>query len=343
VTEVLIYVAFAICVVGPFLPGILVLISGRDASPLHVDPAYSRDPRYLGLSLRQKIAPIMADAPAGTRMRFLDRGHEFARVVDDCDTPDGMTFTDVIISRGPSKLGKRTYLLDVFAREGIDIGAESKLRSASTDGDLRLGERSVVARWLDAGRGIVVGRGSDLGLSASATSVLSIDEGTKFRRVFGHPVFVSAPAAAVPNDAQTPVFERAPGQPSERELHDGGRFVSAGETVDADIIAKEKVELKSTAVVRGSIKSNSDVVLNDNSIVYGNIVARGNVKIGNHCAVTGHVFAERSIAIGSETVVGTPGRPKTVQALEAVSLSAGARIYGWVIAENGGTVLEGVA
>jgi hypothetical protein len=342
VIEALIYVAFAAGVLVPFIPGLQELAFGRDADPLRVDQGYSRDPRYLGKSLRKKIAPLLAEARPGTRTRFLDRSKEFARVVEDYEASDGARIPDVLISRGSLRIGERGTFLDVYAANGIEIGAGSILRTAASDGDLKLGQGCMVERWLDANHGISVGRGSNLGLSTSAGGVLGLDEHTAFRRVFGSPVSVSAGPGTPPSPRNLPDVKTST-EKLGRELYEGERIVAIGETVNADIIAKGNVELRPGCAVRGSIKSDADVVLSDDTCVYGSIVARGTVIVGDNCRVFGHIFAERAIRIGSWSIVGELERPKTVRALDTLTLSNGVRIYGWAIAENGGTTFEGAA
>lgn len=334
--EIGIVVVFVAAVALPFIPGMFELRLRHDNEPLRIDPSYTRDPRFLGKSLRRKIAPLL-ESPAQTRAPFLNRSSEVARVVDSFDASEGARVDEAILARGTVVVGRRSTLRDVYAKGRATIGEATQMRTLTVDGGAVLGSRTKVGRWIDVDGDCTVGRASDLGRSASVSGALLIGEGSTFHRVFGLPVAVGK---AVP-----PVFGNGTvldmTADHARTIADSVN-IPPSETIDGDVIASGDVTLGAGSTLRGSIKAGGRVVVHANARVLGNVVAHGDVSLERNGAVYGHVFGDREVALERGATVGRPDAPKTLHASERVTMATDATVHGWAIAERGGRTVASI-
>ena len=335
-TEIVIYAVFALAVVLPLLPGLFELSFGRDNEPLQIDQRYARDPRFLGKSMRAKALPIVNAKVAEYRAPFLKRRNEFARVVDELELVDGARINDVVLAKGTFTSGRNVSLRDVYTKGRANVGDGSDVRTLAADGGATIGSRAKVSRWIDVDGDCAVGRECELGQSVSATGALLVGEGATFSRLFGLPVAVGAtiPPTMGNGVAIDMTADNA------RQMVDSIR-IPAGETYMGDIIASRDVVVGAGATLRGSIKAGGTVVIHGRAKVLGNVVAHGDVSIEANGAVYGHVFTERNIALARGATVGRPNAPKTLHALERVTLSTSVAIHGWAISERGGRTVAG--
>lgn len=310
--ETLVYAMFAAVLVLPGLPALGELRSRSDAAPLHIDPDYAMDPRYLGKSFRRKIARVL-DAPGGTHIPFLARAREHARIVDALAIGSGTRLDEAVLSTGDVRTGTAVHLTDLYCAGSVRIGEGSSARTIAADASVTIGERCSVARWVDAERDVTVGAHGSIGHSASAGGVCRVGQAVAFSRLFGNPVIAGAQCEAIVPEA-APAFE-------------------------GDTISPRSVEIEAGARVPGSIKSEGDVVVHADAHIAGSVIARGSVRIERGAAIAGHVFSERNVSIAGTAVVGAPGSSKTLYASGDVTLGEGATVYGWIICEGRGFTL----
>ena len=333
-----IYAVFFCGVLLPMLAGFIELRHGSDDQALRIDQAYARDPRFLGNSFRSKADPFIAEAKVGSRTQFLARKSEFAIVVSDIALPDGERMSDILLSLGPIATGRSVSLLDVYGRARIILGDESSVRALVAGSDARLGDATVVGRWVDVERNLIVGRGCDLGQSASAGGHVTLGDGTLFKRVFGNPVMVGSEGIVPsPDDSGVQVSMVPSG------IRDFGTALSGiapGDQCKSDIVARGNLAVGANATIYGSIKAAKDVIVGSGARVYGNIVSRGSIEVGPGARIFGHVFADLDVQIDAGAVIGTAGRPKTLYAGRHASLGHGSSTYGWVITERGGRAID---
>lgn len=311
--EAFVYAMFAAALVLPGLPALAELRSRTDAAPLHIDPDYAMDPRYLGKSFRRKIARVLHAAGTGAQVPFLARAREHARIVDALAIGGGTRVDEAVLSTGDVRTGAGVQLTDLYCAGSVRIGDGSSARAIAADASVTIGERASIARWVDAEGDLTVGAHTTIGHSASAGGVCRVGQAVAFSRLFGNPVIAGAGCEAV-------VPEPAP-------------------NFEGDAISPRSVEIESGARVPGSLKCEGDVVVRADARIAGSIVARGSVSIERGAAVAGHVFSERNVSIAGSAVVGAPGSSKTVYASGDVTLGEGATVYGWIISEGRGFTL----
>jgi cytoskeletal protein CcmA (bactofilin family) len=324
--EIAIYVACAVGALWPTIPGLIELRFSK-GEPIRVDQQYIRDPRYLGKAWRSTVDPIIAKGRPGDRVPFMKRRDEFASLVSDEQLPDNMSVSDVVLAQGSFHAGAHASLLDVFASRIAEIGADSQVRCLAADDNVKLGERTLVTRWVDVEGDLHAGPGCDLGSSASATGTLIVGAGSHFRRLFGAPIIAGGGDAP---QSTIPAWKRSRGNST--------RSIASGEKVDGDVVATGDVILGAGAVVNGNIRAGAGIFVGPAARVQGNVIARGDVAIGQRAAVTGHVYSDCNVAIATGAAIGRKDDPKTVQAVEGLQMAPGATIYGWAICERGGQI-----
>ncbi len=333
------YLAYAVMVLLPLLPGLLELRVAADDDPLKIDASYARDPRFLGKSMRAKVEPILDAAVGEARVPFLNRKDEFARVTDGLASPDREQLSEIVLSRGAFRVGDHSEMLDVYARGEIELGAYARLRTLAGDRDARIGSHAHVVRWIDVGGNCEIGGASELGQSVSASGRLEVGPGVHFNRLFGKPIAVVSSARAELRALELgPLIVRtATARRLVKKL-----VVDAGADLEGDVIAADEVEVGAGAIVRGSIKAGGSVTLREGACVCGNIVARDTVTLERDATVLGHIFGDGDVVLHGGALVGDRHAPKTIHASRNATIAAEACIFGWLIAERGGTTAAAV-
>lgn len=332
-TEALIYLIYACAVVLPLVPGLLELRAASDDDALRIDASYARDPRFLGKSMRGKLLPILNETEGEARVAFLNRKNEFARVVDRLDEGPHSRIDDVVLSRGPFRVGEESALLDVYARGNAHIGASSRLRTLAVDGSAILGPSTHVVRWVDAEGECTVGAGCELGQSVTASKRLLLGASVRFNRLFGRPISVVDSRAA---EVRALTDGVAIASYANDRLLAKYLVVDDGMTYDVDIVASGDVEIGPGACVTGSIKAGGTVTVREGARVLGNVVARGTVTIETDGTIFGHIFGDRDVVLRPGALMGDRHAPKTLHASRMAYLEPGSCVFGWVIAERGG-------
>ncbi len=338
--ELLIYAIFGLAIFLPLLPGLLELRRGQDDDPLKIDTGYARDPRFLGKSMRNKMTPFFTDTEGEDRVPFLNRKGEFASVVDSLDVGDHSHIDDIVLSRGAFSVGDHSALLDVYAKGTVYVGASSRLRTLAADGNAIFGPGTQVIRWIDVDADCMIGDGSELGQSVTASGRLRLGDDVSFNRLFGRPIVVDGNQRA-----EIRAMSSAPMAYS--KVTDRRRVaalsVDPGTTYDTHIVATGDVEIGEDAVVTGSIKAGGNVIVRRGGRVLRNVVARGNVIVEPDGSIFGHIFADHDVTLHEGALVGERHAPKTLHSLGATSMASGASIFGWLIAERGGTSVVSMA
>ncbi|MDH2909115.1 MAG: hypothetical protein PXZ07_03265 [Candidatus Eremiobacteraeota bacterium] len=340
VIQGVVYAGFLFGILLPMLAGFIELHHRSDNQALRIDQSYARDPRFLGNSFRSKADPIIASTTPGSRTQFLARKSEFAIVVPDIDLPDGERVADILLSLGPIVAGEQTRLLDVYGRSRVVLGAGSYVRALVAGANVRLGDGTVVGRWIDSERNLVVGRACDLGQSASAGGRLTLEGETLFKRVFGNPVLVGSEDSALAIEESGVAVSMVPS--GIRELGKDASGLAPGAEIKSDIVSRGNVAIGANATLYGSVKAAKDVIVGAEARIYGNVVARGRIDVGPGARIFGHVFADADVFLGPGAVVGTANRPKTLYAGRNVVLALGSQTYGWVITERGGRTADAI-
>ena len=327
----------AVLLMLPFLPGLRELRRPKDDQPVRIDESFTRDPRFFGNALREKLAPFLegiGDEPP-YRLEIELRRPETLAVYGDLHVPESAHEDVVTVALGAASIGRYARLGDTWVRGDAELMPGAAVRALACDGQVTMQPGARILRWLDAEGHLLADREADLGLSTSAGGVVRLSEGCLFRRLWGRPVFVRGEA----EPAEAP--EGGPAS-IEDELVWGRTRLSLppGFRLESDLVSHTEVRIGAGATIVGTVKAHGPIAVGDGVRVRGHLISRRGITIGRGARIVGNVFAEGDVALGSGAHVGRKGGTKTVYAAGHVTLAPAAAVLGWVIAERGGRVVS---
>lgn len=324
----------------PFVPSVIEMFRPRDAGELNVPQDYVKNPRFFAESFRKKIEPYVADVIDGPLPHV---GQLQLRKPESITVDRRFALTPktglqgIAVSIGDATFAADTGAHDLWIKGDADIGDRFRVWSLAVDGELTLGERCRVTRWIDCATSAIVGDESTLGLSASAAEMLLLGNGVRFQRLYGQPIVVKWSSA----DRLTP-------EPTEALLDDhaftdrDGLSFPHDALIENDVVCEGGLRIGRRMVVRGNLKAAGNVRVLSHALIEGNIVSRSNVEIAEECTVLGDIFAEGDVSLGRDVTVGAYAANKSVYSAGKIVLGRGVRVHGAVIAEHGG-IVEGLS
>jgi cytoskeletal protein CcmA (bactofilin family) len=301
----------------PLLAGFLEIVHPNDDGRLAVDNDYTRDPRFFGNSFRAKIASLLAEDRSVPRTEpFLGRTDERAHVARCIDVTADANIAEVLLALDRIDIADGATVIDAFGKVAATAGRNVRLRTISSDGYVELGDGTEVERWVDADDRLDVGRGCNLGVSASAGAQARIGSGTSFTRIFGNPVVAIRQGSDAISEGISPDFS----------------------AFDGNVIFDDDAQIEAGATIAGSVKAHGRLTIGEGATIAGNVIGRGDVIVGAAARVGGHAFAEGSLQLDRGARVGTPRAAKTAYGATALTLHDGAMVYGWAITDGAGRI-----
>ncbi len=257
----------------------------------------------------------------------------------------------IVIADGPLTLpGGETFLLEFLARGALHGGPEAIYRALLGEGDVSLGDRSEVLRWVHAAGDLALGSGCIVHGRASALGRMLLAPGVTFTRiratriaVVSHQHDAARADTLVDPPLLPPVISGTVKLPAGATRERGytritGDFtVPAGGTLTGALVVTGRLMVGDGARIGGSVKVHGDCVLGDDVVIDGTLVSRRGVTTGARCSIRGSLAAERDVTIGAGSWIGGPSLPASVAA-ETVVLYLGVQVFGAVSARRGGRV-----
>lgn len=237
---------------------------------------------------------------------------------------------------------------DIYAEEMLGLGDRSVLRAALCTGNLSLGEKSKVLRWLHADGNIQLLKGSAAFGRLSAGQSIRLLPGAIFQHMHAPSIWTgesldsahfpmrcgceSAEDPHVASGLSSGTFAKRP------RIRVKGDFVlPAGEALNANVIAAGKVHFERGTRFLGNLKSYGDVWIADDACTHGSIVCEGTIRIGSQCFADGPIMAEREIQIGRDSCIGRSEALTTISS-RTVRIATGCEMHGSVWARLQGSV-----
>jgi len=313
---------FALAVLIPLVPAIREIRKPRDDGRLHISEAYVRDPRFFGRSFRAKLAPFVEEAhkDANYSANVALRTDEATRWSPDLRIADGERVRGIAVG-DRVVVGAGAGIRDAYGLDTLNCEADVTTRTLTSGGDMRIGEKVNVLRWVDAEGAIVVGDDTNLGVSASGGHSVTLGDRVKFQRVWGKPVISKTTAtqrfaleniSGLKHVAQENVLARRP------------------------VVIYGPLRISAGTILESHVKVHGDLQIEAGVRIAGSVIARGNITFASDVIVDGHVFSENDIYLGPGTRVGAAGGVKTVYAAGRAYLADDVEINGWLVAEDGG-------
>lgn len=258
----------------------------------------------------------------------------------------------LVIADGPLTLpGRETFLLEFLARGPLHGGPEAIYRALLGEGDVSLGDRSEVLRWVHAAGDLALGHGCIVHGRASALGHMLLAPGVTFTRIRAARIAAVShqhEAAGADTLSDPPVLppvisgtvKLPAGATRERGYTriTGDYTVPAGGTLTGALVVLGRLVVGDGARIGGSVKVHGECVLGDDVVIDGTVVSRRGIATGARCAIRGSLAAERDATVGAGSWIGGPNLPASVAA-ERVVLHAGVQVFGAVSARRGGRVV----
>lgn len=322
----------------PFLPGLLELKFPKDARPVRIDMEYIREARYFGLQFREQVHQKLA-RETEERGPLAQTGLQPIVTIGPERTAGGL-----LMALDHIELGRGAQINEAYSYGEVNVEDDAVVESLASDGPMRLGNNVTVKRWVDAEGDLIVGNGCDLGVSASSNRTLVVGDRTEFRRLWGMPVrtseeIISRYVPVLPTEREEII-----GKDTGIEIEDVARWSSGDLTIPAetvvgrDVVAYGDIRIGANSVILGSVKARGSITLDEGVTIEGNVIGQRGVNCIGNATVFGHVFSERDVELGPGSIVGRPEAFKTVFCQTRVLLARGVEVYGWVVADDGGTV-----
>jgi predicted acyltransferase (DUF342 family) len=314
----------------PFVLAVREMRWPRDKMSLPLDDEYVRNPRQFALALREHLGPYLSERQEGVEV--LLRRRERVAFHEALEVPPNGTVKGILMLSGALATGPGASLQEAWVQGNATLAERATVRGLACDGDLSLGARSTVGRWIDSEHDTRVGEDCDLGMSATSAGTLSISPRCSFRRLWGRPIRTLGTPPREETGATSRRIE------DEVVWADDRLSIPPGARLSSGVVVHGALHIGEGADIGGTVKADGEIVIGSSVRIRGNVIGRRSMQIGNATRIDGNVFAERDISVGPSVEIGREEGFKTVYAAGSVLLGAGSSIYGWIVAERGGTV-----
>ena len=345
-------IGFLLLTFIPFVPGLLELLWPKDATPLKISFEYYKDPRYFGRSFRKLLFQGMTCPVEVSRHEkfkvvclklhedLVSGREENIKVLQGrAIIEDDSSVNEVIWAENEIIIGEKAQLFkEVYVKGDAHIEKGVTLRALACDSRMFAKPNLKVIRWIDAEQGIYLEGWADLGVSATTEGELRLSTACKFRRLYGHPVFVETRGTELPSNNKN--NERVLKHYKERRIFIEDHEIPSGEEFDKDIIVRGDLKIGSNCVIKGSIKTHGRLEIGENVVVEGGCFSEGDIKVGRSSRIHGNIFSQGRIELGPGVAVGEKGKDWSVISRYEMVLYQGVVISGYVVAVGGGRTVS---
>jgi len=346
----LVFLSFLLLLLIPLLPGLKELIKPRDSAPLPIKMDYVKEPRYFDRSFKKVLEDGLQNAgySPGIKQVHLHKD-ETVEVCESQAVPDGRVIENILYVKKDFVSGRKTHLKkEVYVQGTATIGEGRVLRALAGDGDITLGIKTQVVRWVGTSGNINVQEQCRLGVLCSCDGELKIGKGCIFKALYGRPIITynteNTEVGEQEGKTEKPVYD----VPEEvRNIEDMVWYASKTylsippfTKVDKDFVVKHNLILRKGCIVTGNLKSYGNVILEEGAMVDGNIFSEEEIIIGANCTVIGDIFSQNYVRIGRGFHLGKSGAGiKSIVGKKGIEITKNTVIFGYVLTEGEGRVV----
>ncbi|NWG75362.1 MAG: hypothetical protein HXY24_12255 [Rubrivivax sp.] len=332
---VLVLMAFILI---PFLPGLIELFRPRDEKPLVLNMNFSKDYKYFGKSFQKLLEDGLGTkhiTEPGEYTLLLSKP-EKVRVVERKQGRDKETIDEILYVLTDFASGNGAeFRKEVYVRGSCKIGERNTLRALYCEGDLVIGEGTIIVRWVDGDKDIEVREGCRLGVSVASPKRLDVARHCTFSRMFGLPILTyRAELPKIATDIHVRNISDMTMVITKKEI-----IFPPGTTIPSDIVTHQGIVFRGKSFVKANIKSYHDIIIEEGSRVEGNLFSERDVVIEPGCTIMGNIFSQGQVKIGNAVRVGQEGQIKSVIAKKGVFIEGNVSIFGYLMTEGEGRVL----
>lgn len=315
----------------------------RKGEVLFINQDKVRDSRYFGKAFSALVEKKLETAKDG--IIHLSKEEPFI----DGDTqkvfPDYVDKLVICQKQEFSPEQGKEFSKEIYCRENIFIKGGVTLRAVYSCKDIILGSGTTVVRWADALGTVAVYDDSDLGISVTSSTRLSIGRNCKFRRLYAPQICLGQYPGNIadPAEGKDERIYRLPVQ-TDREKnvrYINKEMVNDEGVVDFTVLSWKNVSVTERIIVKGDLRSHKGVRLCEGAIVVGNIFAEKDVILEKDACVLGNVFSQGDVYLAQGAAVGKAGAVSSVIARGKIQAEAGAFVFGYMSCEKQGETLKG--
>ncbi len=345
---------FALCVLlfWGFLIIYSYIASKRKGGELKVDNDRDINPRYFSDVLRDFYRPIL-----GNYSRKNKEGNwYFSKLKMHRDLEEiGLYRGDLLLKGTPRKLagivvdGSLTIAdntdveCDIWCLGNVNVGSKCSVRSIAADGYIKIGNDSIIKRWVDSATSIYIESNVRIIAGASALNEILINSFFKGGKMYApkikitshtnfYPELIEEIASTIENNSETEIEKKISywneirnNIIKRRYLIDdseniqwikeesintlGDYYVGSNTVILHDVISKGFIRIRPNCIIVGSIHTDKDLYIGEDSLIIGsiacdNLYIERSVIITSAVHVTGHAVINEEVMIGQTDNVG---------------------------------------
>ena len=309
----------------------------RKSKVLHIQQDYVRDPRYFGNSFRKKLRSAL---PVGEdRVLMLSR-QEHCLFPQDLK-PEDVHIQELVLALEERFAPREAYVFEkeIYCAQDAVLPENTRFRALCGEKNVTLAPGCQCLRWVDGAENVIVSSDCDLGLSASAGTLLTLRPRTRFQRLYAPEIRL-----ALSSDAPAPEVPQVLPEKRHLDIRYNLRSVSENQAdeqghIKASLITRHNLRILENLTVEGDISGDWGVRVMAGAVVYGNIFAGADVLLEEGARVYGNIFSQGSIRLGKGASVGMPGEISSLIARLHMECAGDNRVYGYVSAGTGGKLI----
>ena len=323
----------------PLLPALREWRERRDTAPLPILQEHAGDIQHFAQRFRTfivgEIDALLARRPTAEPVENYSLCEKDGAFTPGRDESSARAAQRIIIAWGELTLpGNLIFTREIYGRRHIVGGNDSRFRAVLAEGDLFLGEKSVVLRWAHA-RVLHARANCRLQGRLSAEKAMVLGPGCTFTRL--HAPQIGFGVDILPEPRNQLRVARGDTQPDGRLLVSGNIELPRNGVFRGDIVAHGDVLIHDGAVIEGNIKAHGVLRLGCNVTIGGSLVCGKHMSIAEGCILGGPLIAEQRIDLAAGVVVGTPAALTTITA-PFIRIAHGVVTHGSVWAGKQGSV-----
>ena len=334
VTSAAIFIAAVMIMLGlmmfPFLLHRKVHYTDELEKSLIVKSDNVKDARYFAKSFQKKIKEIASEKVENAVLSK----DEVIKYYDGSLDLDNQVKNICYIIKDSCFNKKHVFMKEVYSEGDIIFAPDSKIRAVAGEKKIFIGENTVIERWADAEKLIVVEKKSNAGVNLSSGRMAVIDIDCEFKRLYAPVIRVGEYKQGMDDIADNVVVYKT--SPVYMKIIRNIEKIGLNQEERHTIVTVHNLSLEPGSVVYGDIKSEKDIRIKARAVVTGNVFADGNVIIEPGARILGNVFAGKNLYIGPSVVIGKLGRIKSALSRENLVIAEGAVVYGYAGCENKG-------
>lgn len=318
----------------------------RKGEILHINQAKTRDMRFFGKSFASLIERGMKE---GLRNHYIKLSKTEKYLDEEQLRSAREEVDDLIIAKSTEfRLPKQIKVCtkEIYAEGDMEASGEEELslRAAYSKGNMIIGNKTEIVRWVDAEGTLAVYDQCDLGISATSATAMSVGKGCRFHRLYAPEIYLGQypDEKKDAKEGKDPAIYRMPVQMQKEKNRRSitSEMINENGVVEYSVLTWHNLKITEGIIVQGDVRSHKGVRLCKDAVVCGNVFAESDVYLEKNACVLGNLFSQGSIYLEEGAVAGQEGRVCSVIARENITFEGNNFVFGYVNCEGTGKIAE---